>query len=57
MIQLEKSGKNIFKKLVQEYLINLSLWKMFLKDDKTIKYYEIEDNDEIEGNPISRGVK
>ena len=49
-------GKNIYYDKIGNR--NNNQWKFMadvLKDDQTFSYYGIEDNDEIEANPVSRG--
>ncbi len=55
-VQTIGEGKEIFYKKIRNS--NNNQWKFMadvLKDDKTFRDYEIEENDEIEANPISRG--
>ncbi len=49
-------GKKIFYEKIGN--TNNNQWKFMadvLKDEKTFNFYEIEENDEIEANPVSRG--
>lgn len=49
-------GKKLFYNKIGN--TNNNQWKFMadvLKDERTFSSYEIEDNDEIEANPVSRG--
>ena len=51
-----REAKQLFYKIYGNE--NNNQWKFMadvLKDEKTLEFYEIEDNDEIEANKISRG--
>ena len=56
--QTIEQGKEEFYRVIGNR--NNNQWKFMaevLKDNKTFAEYEIEDKDEIEANPLSRGGK
>ena len=51
-----KKGKEIFySKIGNEHNNQWKFMADVLKDENTFRFYEIEENDEIEANPVSRG--